>query len=277
MNETIRTRLTAVAKHAVLLPSSIVMLFPFVWMAVSSFKVQDEIFTGKALQLPSHWQWENYVEAWRSGPFGTFFMNSFIMAAGIVAAQMVTCALASYAFSWVNFKGKNIVFVAVVSTTMVPFEATMIPAFLIIKNLGIMNTYLALILPSATSVFGIFLLRQFFLGIPRDLVDAAKIDGCTHLGILGRIMVPLSGSVMATLALLTMLNAWNSYLWPLLVTNTEMMRPLQIGLRYLINGELGARWPELMAASTFILLPVLCVFLYLQKYFIRGVVQSGIK
>lgn len=277
MKESTRARLLTITRHGILLPFSLIMLFPFIWMFLSSLKKQEEIFNGRAMELPASWMWSNYIDAWNSAPFDTFFINSFIMAAGIVAAQMITCALAAYAFSWVDFKGKNVVFVAVISTTMVPFEATMIPAFLIVKNLGIMNTYLALILPSATSVFGIFLLRQFFLGIPRDLVDAARMDGCTHFGILGRIMMPLSGSVMATLALLTMLNAWNSYLWPLLVTNTESMRPLQIGLRYLIHGDLGIQWPEIMAASTFILLPVLAVFLYLQKYFIRGVVQSGIK
>lgn len=277
MSSAAQRRLALLAKHAILIPSSLIVVFPFIWMVVSSLKRQDEIFTGDVFRLPSVWKWENYVSAWNSAPFDLFFMNSLIMTSGIVLGQILTCSLAAYAFAWIEFKGKQAVFLAVIATTMVPFEATMIPSFLIVKQLGIMNTYLALILPSLTSVFGIFLLRQFFLSIPRDLIDAAKIDGCSHFGIMGRIVLPLSGAVLATLGLFTMLNAWNSYLWPLLVTNSTEMRPLQIGLRYMIDAEVGTRWPELMAASTFILVPVLAIFLYLQKYFVRGVVRSGIK
>lgn len=267
----------SVAKQVILIVSSIVMAFPFLWMFISSLKRPDEIFTGKLLQLPETLQWNNYASAWQSAPFGTFFSNSLIITATVVAGQLVTCFLAAYAFAIVDFKGKGLVFLLFIATTMIPFESTMIPSYLVIKWLHLINTHAAIILPSLTSVFGIFLLRQYLLTIPRDLIDAAKIDGCSHLMILLRIVAPLSKTMAATLSLFAFIDSWNSYIWPLLVTNTMSMRTVQIGLRYMVDKELGTQWPELMAASTFILLPVLLLFLFLQKYFVRGMVQSGLK
>jgi ABC-type glycerol-3-phosphate transport system permease component len=264
-------------KHALLIGASLAMAFPFIWMFVGSLKLPDEIFTGDIFRLPRVWHWENYAQAWKSAPFDRFFMNSLLISACTVLGQIITCSMAAYAFACVSFKGKEIVFLAFVATTMIPFEATMIPSYLVIKSLGLINTHLALILPSLTSVFGIFLLRQFYLTIPRDLLDAAKIDGCSHLGILIRIVMPLSQTIVATLSLFAFIHAWNNYLWPLLVTNSTNMRTVQIGLRYLIDKELGTQWPQLLAASTFVILPILVMFLFLQKYFVRGMVNNGLK
>ncbi|MFC5449379.1 carbohydrate ABC transporter permease [Paenibacillus aestuarii] len=267
----------ALLKHAVLLVASVVMILPFIWMITSSFKPGDEIFTSSFLALPSRWVWGNYKAAWHAAPFGRFFLNSSIIAVGVVVGQLITCSFAAYALTWVNLWGRRFLFLFIVATTMIPFESTIIPSYLVIKQLGWMNSYIGLIAPSLTSVFGIFLLRQFFLTVPKDLFEAAKMDGCTHFGILFRIMLPLSKTVLATMSLFAFLHAWNSYLWPLMITSSASMRTVQIGLRYMINVELGTQWPLLMAASTFIILPVLTFFLLMQKYFIRGVMQSGIK
>jgi ABC-type glycerol-3-phosphate transport system permease component len=273
-----RLRILAILlKHIVLIGASLVMAFPFLWMIVSSLKMPDEIFTGDILKLPSSFRWENYVQAWNRAPFSRFFMNSLIVSISTVIGQLITCSMAAYAFACVQFKGKNVLFIAFIATTMIPFESTMIPSYLVIKSLGLINTHSAMILPSLTSVFGIFLLRQFFLTIPRDLLDAAKIDGCSHFTILVRIVAPLSQTIAATLSLFAFIHAWNNYLWPLLVTNSTNMRTVQIGLRYMVDKELGTQWPQMLAASTFVILPVLLLFLFLQKYFVRGMVTSGLK
>ncbi|WP_186446221.1 carbohydrate ABC transporter permease [Paenibacillus cremeus] len=266
-----------VLRHAVLILASVIMILPFLWMILSSFKPGDEIFTSSFFALPSHWVWKNYVTAWHAAPFGRFFLNSLIIAIGVVVGQILTCSFAAYALTWVNLWGRKFWFLFIIATTMIPFESTIIPSYLVVKQLGWMNSYAGLIAPGITSVFGIFLLRQFFLTVPRELFEAARMDGCTHFGMLFRVILPLSKTVLATMSLFAFLHAWNSYLWPLMITNSTDMRTVQIGLRYMINVELGTQWPSLMAASTLIILPVLIVFLLLQKYFIRGVMQSGIK
>jgi ABC-type glycerol-3-phosphate transport system permease component len=264
-------------QHLILIVGSLCMAFPFLWMLVSSFKSPDEIFTGHLFELPKVWKFSNYTAAWKSAPFGHFFLNSLVMSGSSIVGQVMTCCMAAYAFACVRFPGKQIVFVLFIASTMIPFEATMIPTYLIMKNLKLINTYPAMFLPSLTSVFGIFLLRQFYMTIPRDLLEAARIDGCSHIGILWRIVMPLSRTVLATLALFTFIHSWNSYLWPFLVTNSSDMRTVQVGLRYMINKEVGTEWPELLAASIIILLPTIAVFLFLQKYFVRSLVQSGLK
>ncbi|WP_240421236.1 carbohydrate ABC transporter permease [Paenibacillus periandrae] len=267
----------SILKHLLLISASLVMAFPFIWMVISSLKMPDEIFGGGLLSMPSSLRWSNYLQAWQSAPFDRFFMNSVLVSVCTVAGQVITCSMAAYAFACVDFKGKQGWFLLFIATTMIPFESTMIPSYLVVKSLGLINTHLALIIPSLTSVFGIFLLRQFFLTIPRDLLDAAKIDGCSHFTTLFRIVLPLSQTILATVSLFAFINSWNSYLWPLLVTNTTQMRTVQIGLRYMIDKELGTQWPQLLAASTFVILPILVLFLFLQKYFVRGIVTSGLK
>ncbi|TDF97949.1 carbohydrate ABC transporter permease [Paenibacillus piri] len=269
--------LASIFKHLLLIGASLVMAFPFIWMFISSLKQPDEIFGGGLLSLPSAWHWSNYVQAWHRAPFDRFFINSLVVSVSTVAGQLITCSMAAYAFACVDFKGKHGWFLVFIATTMIPFESTMIPSYLVVKSLGLINTHLALILPGLTSVFGIFLLRQFFLTIPKDLLDAAKIDGCSHFTVLFRIVLPLSQTILATLSLFAFIHSWNNYLWPLLVTNTTQMRTVQIGLRYMIDKELGTQWPQLLAASTFVILPILALFLFLQKYFVRGMVTSGLK
>lgn len=263
--------------HILLLTSAVFMILPFIWMFLSAVKSTDEIFSGTFLSLPEVWHWEHFAEAWQMAPFGRFFLNSFIMSTGVVLGQIITCSMAAYAFAWVPLKGKNLLFILVVASTIVPFESTMIPSYLVIKELGWINSYAGLIAPSLTSVFGIFLLRQFFMTIPRDLMDAARMDGCGHFRTLLQVVLPISKTVLATLSLFAFLHAWNNYLWPLLITNSSEMRTIQVGLRYMMDVEKGIQWPHLMAASTFIIMPVLLFFLFTQKYFVRGVMHSSVK
>lgn len=263
--------------HIILLACAFFMILPFLWMFLSAVKSTDEIFSGSFLSLPSVWHWEHFAQAWEMAPFGRFFVNSFVMSVGVVFGQIITCSMAAYVFSWVPLKGKNVLFILVVASTIVPFESTMIPSYLVIKELGWINSYAGLIAPSLTSVFGIFLLRQFFMTIPRDLMDAARMDGCGHFRTLLRVVLPISKTVLATLSLFAFLHAWNNYLWPLLITNSSEMRTIQVGLRYMMDAEKGIQWPHLMAASTFIIMPVLLFFLFTQKYFVRGVMHSSVK
>lgn len=272
-----KVRISAWVTHVILLACSLFMIIPFIWMFLAAVKSTEEIFSGTFLSLPEVWHWEHFAEAWKMAPFSRFFVNSFVMSVGVVLGQIITCSMAAYAFSWVPLKGKNVLFILVVASTIVPFESTMIPSYLVIKELGWINSYAGLIAPSITSVFGIFLLRQFFMTIPRDLMDAARMDGCGHFRTLLRVVLPISKTVLATLSLFAFLHAWNSYLWPLLITNSSEMRTVQVGLRYMMDVEKGIQWPHLMAASTFIIMPVLLFFLLTQKYFVRGVMHSSVK
>lgn len=262
--------------HALLIPPAILMGFPFLWMISASLKKGSEVFSRSLSLIPETPQWHNYAAAWNSAPFDVFFLNSFLMAAGIVIGQVITCTLAAYGFSQVDFKGKKLLFLIVLSSMMIPAEATIIPAYLIIKELNWLNSYYGLIVPGMTSVFGIFLMRQFFLTLPRDYFEAAKLEGASHYSMYATIALPLAKPAIATLCIFAFLNVYNSYMWPLLITTDVNMRTLQIGLRYLIDSELGTRWPELMAASTFVILPVLLVFVFFQRYFIKGVVGAGV-
>ena len=263
--------------HLLLIPAAILMGFPFLWMVSASLKSGSEVFSSTISLIPESWQWHNYVTAWNSAPFDIFFLNSLLMAVGVVVGQVITCSLAAYAFSLIHFKGKKLLFIIVLASMMIPAEATIIPAYLVVKELNWLDTYYGLIVPGMTSVFGIFIMRQFFLTMPKDYVEAAKLEGASHFKIYLTIGMPLAKPVLATVCIFAFLNAYNSYMWPLLITTEVEMRTLQIGLRYLIDPELGTRWPELMAASTFVIFPVLLVFIFLQRYFIKGVMGSGIK
>lgn len=264
-------------RHLVLIFFSAIMAFPFIWLVLSSFKSADNLFTSPLTFFPETWHFENYINAWNAAPFGDFFINTFIMSAGIVIAQVITCSLAGYALAVIDFKGKAFLFILILGTMMVPFEATLIPTFLLAGELNLLNTHLGLILPSATGVLGIFIMRQHFMTIPKDVIEASVIDGASHFTIFFRILLPLSKSPLATVSIFAFMNAWNSYTWPLLATTTTEMRTVQIGLNYMADPDRGIMWPELLAASTFVIIPILVLFLILQKYFVKGVMHTGTK
>ncbi len=267
----------AVFWYAFLGSAAIVIIMPFVWMVSTSLKSTREIFTYPPTWIPREWRFLNYVDAWRAAPFGRYFFNSLFVAVVVTLGQLVTCSLAAYAFARMEFKGKNIAFALFLSTTMISEQVTLIPSYLLLKELGWLDTYLALTVPFLSNAFGIFMLRQAFMTIPKELEDAAKMDGCGRLRFLVQIILPLTRPVLASQALFAFMSNWNSYLWPLIVTTSENLRTLQIGLRYFVGQEGGTQWGLYMAATVFVSLPVVLFYFLVQKSFIEGIALTGVR
>ncbi len=218
---------------------------------------------------------EAYKEIWTRIPFARMFINSLIVATLVTALQLITSSLAGYAFSRLNFPGRDRLFWAYAALMMIPQQATLIPAFMLIQRMGLMDTYSALILPFAAAPFGAFLMRQFFMALPKELEEAAALDGCSSFGILFRIFMPLAKPALATLALFSFMTSWNEFLWPLMVTSSKQMFTLQVGLD-MLKWEAGSDWPIIMAASVLVTLPVIVAFLFAQEKFTRSIAMSGI-
>jgi multiple sugar transport system permease protein len=271
-----RPLLTHLLLHLVLLTAAGLVLLPYYLMVVTSLKPIREVFTDPFAWIPSRFAWENYVDAWNHAPFGRYFVNSTIISVSETVGVLVTSALAGYAFARMRFVGREVLFTLFLGTLMVPGEVQLVPNYITIVRLGWLNTYNALIVPWLASVFGIFLMRQFFAGIPQELQDAATMDGASHWTFLWHVVVPLSTPAFITVALLTFLGSWNALTWPLIVTTTPEMRPVMVGLLS-FSGEWGTQPRLLMAAATFSVLPVLALFFVLQRYFIQGVARAGLK
>jgi len=252
------------------------MLAPFLWMVSTSLMGEFEVFQFPPRFIPATLRWSNYPEAMGMQPFGRFFLNTAIVAGTSVAGQLLFCSMAAYAFARLRFPGRDRLFGAYLATMMIPAIVTVIPAFLLVSRLGLINTYPALFLPTISSVWGIFLLRQFFLTIPRDLEDAARVDGASELTIFWRIILPLSKPALATLAIFTFMASWKDFLWPLIVTNRTDMRTVEVGIAG-FNSLYSTDWPHQMAAAVLVLLPVIIVFFIAQKYFVRGITLTGLK
>jgi multiple sugar transport system permease protein len=269
--------------HVLLILGAVVMVMPFVWMVSTSLKSPTEVFNYPPQWIPSIRIWDNYVNAWDAAPFGRYFINSIIVALAVTLGTLATSSLAAFAFARIRFPARNALFAIYLSSMMIPHQMTIIPSFLVLRDLGDispalgLDTYFSLIAPFIAGAFGVFLLRQSFLTIPNELEDAATLDGCGKLGFLVRIVLPLSRPALATLALFTFMANWNSYLWPLIVTNSNEMRTVQIGLKYFVGQEGGSQWSLLMAAAVFVTLPVIVVFLLVQNQFVRGIAGTGIK
>jgi multiple sugar transport system permease protein len=267
----------AIARHVFLLIGAVATVFPFYWMLVTSLKTNIQATASPPTLWPQTLQWGNYASALASAPFGRYFLNTVLVATCQVAGVLVVASLAAYAFARLRFFGKDVVFGVFLATLMIPGEVTLIPNFVTItKWLGWYDTYQAQFVTSLGSVFAIFLLRQFFMQIPRDLEDAAVMDGCGSFRFLWAIVVPLSRPALITVGLLNFLGAWNAFLWPMLVTRRAEMRPIQVGLSA-FSTEAGTRYAELMAASTLVILPTVVVFLVAQRYFIEGITKTGLK
>ncbi|HHV63427.1 MAG TPA: carbohydrate ABC transporter permease [Firmicutes bacterium] len=251
-------------------------LTPFLWALITSLSTLKASVSWPPQIIPRPVMWQNYVEAWNKAPFGRFFINSFIQAFFVVIGQVITASLAGYAFARLRFPGRDALLLVVIGVIMIPFEVTMIPLFIMVYKLHWLNTYYALIVPLLATPFGTFLLRQFFLSIPREIEEAAIVDGCSRLGVLLRVILPLSKPALSTLTIFTFMGVWNSLLWPLLVVDEEAMRTVQVGLTY-FKGQEFSNYPLLMAASIFTTIPVLLVFFMAQKQFVAGFNMSGIK
>jgi ABC-type glycerol-3-phosphate transport system permease component len=269
--------------HLLLLAGLAVVLFPFAWMISTSLKTKQEA-QSNAHFFPAQPQFENYPEAWNGAraitagrhTFGRFFVNSLGVALCVTAFVVVTSLLAGYAFACLRFPGRDILFGLFLGTMMVPFEVTLIPNFMTIRALDLYNTYAALIVPWMANVFSIFLVRQFMLGIPRDYFDAARIDGCGHLQFLFLVAAPMAAPALATVSLFAFLGSWNSFLWPLLVTDDPSKYVVQYGLALFVQEE-STSFHLLMAASTMVIAPVAILYLLAQKHFVAGVSAVGLK
>jgi multiple sugar transport system permease protein len=251
---------------------AIACLTPFVWMLLTAFKPDNEVFN--MAWLPSRPAWENFPRAFTFFPFARFLANTIVVAVGSTGLHVLTSVLAAYAFARLRFRGREVLFLLYLGTLMIPQQVTIVPLFLMMRSVGWVDTFWALILPSAFHALGVFLLRQFFMTIPRELEESALIDGAGRLRILWGIILPLSKPALATLAVFTFIREWNAFLWPLIVTTSPDMRTLSVGLS-LFNGQYGTEWHLLMAAATVTLLPTLLVFAIAQRYFVQGIALTG--
>ncbi len=262
--------------HLVLIPLAVVMLVPMAWMLVTSLETLNETRHFPPILLPHILAPSNYSQVLQQAPFARWFANTLIVTVVTVAANLLLCAMAGYAFARIKFFGREVVFILVLATLMIPFQVVMIPTFIIVKHLGLINTLGGLIVPNLAQAFGIFLFRQFFRTLPVELEEAARIDGASRLGVLFKIVLPLSGPVLATVAMITFLYTWNDFLWPLITIYSPNNMTLQLGLTT-FEGTHQTATNLLMAANLMSLLPVLLLFFLAQRYFIRGIASTGLK
>ncbi len=266
--------------YAVLIMMSVLMIVPFLWMITTSLRPSGTEFAYPPQILPTTFEFVNYERLFTLVPFGRYIVNTVAVTAATVAGQVIVCSMAAYGFARLRFMGRDTIFVLYLATMMIPFQITLIPLFLIVFQLGWVNTYQGLIIPGISSVFGIFLLRQAFMSVPSDYQDAARIDGASEWTVYWRIFLPLNGPALATLAVFAFMGTWTDLLWPLLIARSQEMRTLELGLAYFNATTTAYRqtnWPLMMAAAVVVMLPVLVVYIFAQRYFIAGISLSGVK
>ncbi len=264
------------AAYAVLTIAALFMVVPFVWMLSTSLKADQYVLTMPPQFLPDPVTLESYTRLAELFPIGRMVFNSFFAAIVTLLGQLVTCSMAAYAFARMRFRGSGLLFLLYLATLMVPQQVTITPLFILVRYLGWINSYPGLILPGIFSAFGTFLLRQFFLTLPRELEEAAFLDGASHWTVFTRVIVPLAGPALATLAVFAFMASWNAFLWPLFVVNDLELMTLPVGLATL-HGRYLTQWNLVMAGSVIAVVPMLIVYLFAQRYFVQGVVLSGIK
>jgi multiple sugar transport system permease protein len=260
---------------AVLVLGALVMLFPFVWTVVTSISTGAGLDATPSL-VPQHPSFGAYLELFRRTSFGRVVLNSAIIAVGTVALQILTSALAAYVFSRLPFRGRGVVFGVYLATMMVPMQVLLVPLFVEMKALGLIDSYLGVILPGMASAFGVFLLRQAMSTVPRELDEAARLDGAGHLRIFGQVVMPLVTPAVATLGVFSFMNSWNAFLWPLVILRSPQLKTLPLALAAL-QGQYTTRWDVVMAGSVVTILPMLAVYVFAQKYVIQSVAGTGLK
>ena len=269
-------RTTKILVYVLLILVSALMLIPFIWMLSSSLKMKKDVFKFPVEWIPSVPRWRNYVDIWTKIPLLTFIKNTAFLTIVVTLLQLFTSSFAAYAFAKMNFKGKKVLFLGYIATIAVPWQAYMVPQLMMMRSWNLNNTHLAIICLQAFSAFGVFMMKQFYEGVPNELCEAARIDGLSEYGIWYRIMLPLSKPALSTLTIFTFVNTWNDFLGPLIYLTKTELKTIQIGLRMFIS-QYSAEYGLIMAASVIVLIPVLIVFLSLQKYFVQGVASSGLK
>nr|WP_116950022.1 carbohydrate ABC transporter permease [Jiangella endophytica] len=253
------------------------MALPFVWMVLSSVKPEAEVRSIPPTWLPETYTLENYRELFDRLRFPTYFLNSAIVAVVVTAGNLVFGSMLGYALAKLDFRGKRVVFALVLGTLMVPGMVTFVPLFVLVSNMGLTNTFPGLILPYLVGPLGVFLMRQYFLGLPDELIQAARVDGAGELRIFWSVMLPLTGPALATLGILTFLSSWNNFLWPLVVAQTEDMYTLPVALALYSVGQNATQYGLLLAGAVVVVVPVIVLFLAVQRYFVQGIAMTGIK
>jgi putative chitobiose transport system permease protein len=270
------TRLVAV--YGGLSAIASLLLFPLLWLLSTALKSADEnVFQSPPQLLPSQPTLDNIITVWQSNDFGNYLFNSIVVAVLSVIINLLFCALAAYPLARMEFKGKEIIFAIVVSTIMIPFQIVMIPLYIIAVQLGLINTYLGVILPNLASAFGIFLLRQAFQSVPKELEEAARIDGCWDIGIWWSVMLPAVRPALVTLAIFVFIGAWSDFLWPLIVLQDDAYYTLPLGVAKLAEGAFGSNWRLVAAGSVISIAPVLILFTFVQRYIVPTAAGSGVK
>jgi len=276
MSQKAKKRIANTIVYIALLILSIIVLIPFFWMISSSLKQNNQVFTIPIQWIPTKPQWNNFVDIWKQIPLLTFFKNTIILSVVITIIQVLTSSFAAYGFSKMQFKGRDALFLAYIGTIAVPWQAYMIPQFIMMRNIHLTDTLWSLILLQAFSAFGVFLMRQYYMSIPNELSEAARVDGLSEYGIYFRIILPLSKPALTTLVVLTFVNTWNDYMGPFIYLNSTSVKTIQLGLRMFVT-LYDAQYALIMAASLVSIIPISIVFLFAQRYIIEGIATSGMK
>lgn len=263
--------------YALLIFVAAVFFVPIFWMLSASLKDLREIYTFPPQWIPLTPRWGNYVDAWNAAPFGRFYTNTLITTAVGVGAELLFGTLTAYAFVFLPFPGKNALFLLMLAALMIPIQVTMLPNYLTVADLGWLNTYPGIIVPGASVAFGTFLFRQHFLTLPKEILEAARLEGAGHIQLLTKIVLPLSRPIFVTVGLIALVNKWNDFLWPLIVTNRIEMRVLPVGLAYLFDQEGNSQWGIIMAATIFVVAPILLIFAWAQRHIIAGLTAGATK
>ena len=263
--------------YIILIIIAAAMIIPFLWMLSASIKTDREVFNmNPFVWIPENPRWSNYLDIWTKIPFGTFVKNTVFLTIVVTFLHLLTSSFAAYSFAKLEFNHKNLLFMAYIATIAMPWQVYMVPQFIMMRGFGLNDKLTAMICLQAFSAFGVFLMRQFYMGIPDSLCEAARIDGMSEYGIYAKVMLPLSKPAISTLTIFTFVNTWNDYLGPLIYLKTEAKKTIQLGLKMFI-GQYSSQYGLIMAGSVLSLIPVLVVFLCLQKYFVEGVASTGVK
>ncbi|MVA81534.1 ABC transporter permease subunit [Agrobacterium vitis] len=271
-----KIRVSTLAVYATVIAVTIIMLLPFAWMLSASLKLDRDVFVFPIEWIPAHPRWQNYVDIWTKIPLALFIYNTSKLTIIVTLLQLLTSSFAAYAFAKLHFPFKNTLFLGYIATIAMPWQVYMVPQFLLMREFGLNNTHLALICLQAFTAFGVFLMRQFYMSIPTELCEAARIDGMNEYQIWAKIMLPLSKPALSTLTIFTFVTTWNDFLGPMIYLTKTELKTIQIGLRMFIS-QYSAEYGLIMAASVVALIPVLVVFLALQRFFVEGVASTGLK
>ncbi|GHV42484.1 ABC transporter permease [Spirochaetia bacterium] len=268
--------ITKIVVYLFLIITAFTMLVPFAWMLSSSLKLNKDVFTFPMRWVPESPRWQNYADIWKKIPLLTFILNTAKLSVIVTCLQLLSSSFAAYAFAKLRFPGRKMLFLGYIATIAVPWQAYMVPQFIMMRAMGLNNTHLAIICLQAFSAFGVFMMKQFYESVPDELREAARIDGLNEYGIWLRIMLPLSMPALSTLTIITFVNTWNDFLGPLIYLTRTNLKTIQIGLRAFIS-QYSSEYGLIMAASVVALVPVLMIFLSLQRYFVQGVASTGLK